>query len=231
MTKGQGKGRGMLQMDTWMPARRPGQPRNTNIKPIIVKELVQNEQKPETNGTLENGSSVKTAHPTPPTPKGPKILIAKYNYEANKANPGGFEEMSITAGERLTFVASHPVNPYWWEALKETGEIAFIPATYVMILEEKVTSLPWLEERKAEKEKVEQEKIASRSTGFGAPEKTVFKPYSSAYTNPEKDSSNNKPEYFCELCNKQLNGPKPYEAHIVSKAHKDEVEAASAYVS
>lgn len=74
-----------------------------------------------------------SALPAPPSPKGSKILIAKYNYEANSGKPGGFEEMSIAAGERLTYVASHPVNPYWWEAQKETGEIAFIPATYVMV--------------------------------------------------------------------------------------------------
>ena len=31
--------------------------------------------------------------------------------------------------------------------------------------------------------------------------------------------------WYCEVCNKQLNGPKPYQAHIVSRAHKDELEA------
>lgn len=61
MTKGPGKGRGMLQMETWVPARRPGQPRDPTIKPVSVKELVQSEsdQKPIKNGSLENGSSIK----------------------------------------------------------------------------------------------------------------------------------------------------------------------------
>ena len=30
-------------------------------------------------------------------------------------------------------------------------------------------------------------------------------------------------QYYCEVCEKQLNGPKPYQAHMNSKAHKEEV--------
>ena len=29
--------------------------------------------------------------------------------------------------------------------------------------------------------------------------------------------------YYCEVCEKQLNGPKPFQAHMASKAHKEEV--------
>lgn len=57
MTKGQGKGRGMLQMETWVPARRPGQPRDLTIKPVIVRELFQSEEQKTHNGTVENGSA------------------------------------------------------------------------------------------------------------------------------------------------------------------------------
>ena len=35
--------------------------------------------------------------------------------------------------------------------------------------------------------------------------------------------------YYCAICQKQLNGPKPYGAHMTSKAHKEEVEIAKDY--
>lgn len=31
-------------------------------------------------------------------------------------------------------------------------------------------------------------------------------------------------KYYCEVCDKQLNGPQPYKAHMYSKAHKEAVE-------
>ena len=51
----------------------------------------------------------------------------------------------------------------------------------------------------------------------------LFLAYSGANTGP----SNQLKQYYCEICDKQLNGPKPYQAHMVSKAHKEEVEAQS----
>ena len=30
-------------------------------------------------------------------------------------------------------------------------------------------------------------------------------------------------DYYCEVCAKKLNGPVPYQAHLKSKAHKEEV--------
>lgn len=30
-------------------------------------------------------------------------------------------------------------------------------------------------------------------------------------------------QYYCEVCDKQLNGPKPYQAHMSSKAHREEL--------
>ena len=30
-------------------------------------------------------------------------------------------------------------------------------------------------------------------------------------------------QYYCEVCVKQLNGPKPYQAHMASRAHKEEL--------
>lgn len=57
-----------------------------------------------------------------------------------------------------------------------------------------------------------------------------FKPYKSAYaknglaeTDAEKED--NLKKYYCDVCQKQLNGPQPFIAHMNSKAHKEEVEA------
>ena len=50
----------------------------------------------------------------------------------------------------------------------------------------------------------------------------LFSAYGGATT-----TGNQPKQYYCEICDKQLNGPKPYQAHMVSKAHKEEVEAQS----
>ena len=31
--------------------------------------------------------------------------------------------------------------------------------------------------------------------------------------------------FYCEVCNRKFNGPIPYDAHLNSKAHKEEVAA------
>ena len=56
----------------------------------------------------------------------------------------------------------------------------------------------------------------------------VLKPYVSAYNRQEKSEQSKATEndYYCSVCDKKLNGPKPYAAHMVSKAHKEEVQIA-----
>jgi len=54
----------------------------------------------------------------------------------------------------------------------------------------------------------------------------AYKPYKSAY---DKDSAPANKQYYCEVCEKQLNGPQPYNAHMKSKAHREELEAAGIY--
>ena len=46
----------------------------------------------------------------------------------------------------------------------------------------------------------------------------TYKPYKSSYNHGQEDMPN---KYYCDICEKQLNGPKPYGAHMVSKAHKE----------
>ena len=42
-----------------------------------------------------------------------------------------------------------------------------------------------------------------------------------AYGNNNKSLT--EENYFCEICDKKLNGPIPYDVHLKSKAHKEEV--------
>lgn len=59
-----------------------------------------------------------------------------------------------------------------------------------------------------------------------------YKPYKSAYAPKEKENSSadeDASKYYCRVCDKQLNGPIPYSAHLNSKAHKEEVEIQASY--
>ena len=59
-----------------------------------------------------------------------------------------------------------------------------------------------------------------------------YKPYQSAYDTREKENASTEDDqsrYYCRVCEKQLNGPIPYGAHVNSKAHKEEVENAADY--
>ena len=56
-----------------------------------------------------------------------------------------------------------------------------------------------------------------------------WKPYKSAYGPKETEttttaSSGDDEQYYCKICEKQLNGPIPYNMHLNSKAHKEELE-------
>ncbi|KAJ8310080.1 hypothetical protein KUTeg_011945 [Tegillarca granosa] len=93
----------------------------------------------------------------------------------------------------------------WSKIRTEDGQEGYVPSSYIMVLEEELTSLPWL------KQPVETEQQAAE-----------WKPYKSAYSkeNPEEKV---KAKYFCDVCQKDFNGPQPYSAHMNSKAHKEEV--------
>ena len=46
-----------------------------------------------------------------------------------------------------------------------------------------------------------------------------------AYTvNQVKPAPGSKRQYYCEICDKQLNGPTPYNMHMASKMHREEEE-------
>lgn len=166
-------------------------------------------------------------------------LIAKYNYKANIGRPGGFDELSLKQSENLTLIRKghqETNNMLWWEVRNEGGEQGFVPANYCMVLEEKLTALPWLETKRIQDEKEEQKRLATvevekknrGNIGFGAPENYTapVKQYISAYSVGEtpQNSAMAKKEYYCDICDKNLNGPTPYKMHMSSKAHREEVE-------
>ena len=76
-----------------------------------------------------------TGSPALPTQNGdkPVRLLAKYNYQCNPNRSGGFDELTVTQGEKLEFSRAHPTNPHWWEARNDNGDIGFVPATYMMV--------------------------------------------------------------------------------------------------
>ena len=56
-----------------------------------------------------------------------------------------------------------------------------------------------------------------------------FKPYKSAYAKEKAPEPTETERYYCEVCAKDFNGPRPYEMHLNSKNHKEEVENAAHY--
>lgn len=157
-----------------------------------------------------------TSKPKPPdvevTFVSGQIILAKYSYKANKDSPLG-TELSVNQGDKVVFVSVHPSNSHWVLAQAEEGE-GYLPTKYLMPAKDKITSLPWL------KNAPPQEQVES-----------VYQPYQSAYN--KQGSSSNEPaastKYACDVCGKDFNGPHPYSSHMNSKAHREEVEAQSAY--
>jgi len=217
-------GRGILRFTSWEPCRLPGQANNSNDAYIrqetAQKQCVENGSSNHVNaekyGTSENTSSNAVPEsPIAPIQNGnkPVKMLAKYNYKENPARTGGFDELTVTQGEKLEFIRAHPSNPYWWEARNNNGDVGFVPSTYMMIMEDKISTLPWL----ADKKQPEDEEEKRPEGKFGEP---AFKPYVSAYGNNKNNSSEN---FYCDVCDKKLNGPIPYKMHLNSKAHKEEV--------
>lgn len=164
-------------------------------------------------------------------------MIAKYSYTGKHGRPGGFDEISIKQGEKLKLICKghEPTkNPLWWEVINERGEQGFVPASFCMIIEKAPTALPWLENKRLQEEQEEKKKEAELETrrgtstfGAPAPGPPKIKEYKSAYstsTPQPRNKAEAAKEYYCEICDKNLNGPQPYKAHMSSKAHREEVE-------
>lgn len=59
----------------------------------------------------------------------------------------------------------------------------------------------------------------------------AYKPYKSAYVKDPAPgtvpaaAAAAASRWYCEVCAKSFNGPQPYNAHMLSRAHKDELAA------
>lgn len=203
-----GRGRGILGLTDLTPCRKPG----------------------SSCGAAKN-ESVKADECTSQE-AAIKLVVAMYSYTADPKAPGGFAELSLKQGESLVLLGEHSSNEHWWEVKNEDGQTGFVPSSYLIVKDD--TVLPWLslsslkseeEERQLRLRRLKQEAMASQGKGLGPAPKNlppVHKPYISSY------DSNNKlkagpSQYYCEVCDKHLNGPQPYKAHMASKAHKEEL--------
>lgn len=204
-------GRGVLALHSWEPLRRPGSVSNL---------------KPKDHSKNPNSNQVQQI-PTPPnTRHGPNpTLLAKYSYQAKPDQPGGFPEMTVKQGQKVQFLEVHPEQSLWWHVREQNGgNTGYVPASYMLILDDKPSSLPWLENKRLEEKKKEQSQ--PKNGMFANTPVIPWKPYVSAYSGGSTTAGPGQvKQYYCEVCDKQLNGPKPYQAHMVSKAHKNELEA------
>jgi len=237
--KGRGRGRGVLALTSFEPLPRPNKTLQSNNKPL--NNITNNDQK--VNGNQKPTKDIRsnvTVHKIN-TPNKHDIdglqILAKYNFTGNPDKPGGFEELCMKQGDKLTLLnkGHAPSGNYlWWEVRNDDGKQGFVPANYCLILETKPTELPWLESKRLVEEKSQQEEEKRRKETtpgvFGAPldtnaRKTVIKQYKSAYTeNQVKPAPGSKKLYYCDICDKQLNGPTPYNMHMASKMHREEEE-------
>jgi len=153
--------------------------------------------------------------------KGDGDLLAKFNYKAQPGEPGGFPELTIKQGEKLLLICKgheKTKNPHWWEVRNERGEQGYVPGKYVLELEKSMKGLPWLENKRMLEEKEEKERLAKEENAAQA-----LKKYQSAYDNGLLTAEECR-EFYCKVCDKNLNGPIPYKMHMRSKAHLEEVD-------
>lgn len=227
-----GARRGVFGLESWAPLRAPGQPETLPVnvlnhddrqKQQLQKQLQQQQllyaaqstvvpnrtAEQLANSSVENSNATKSLS----APSAKQRLVAKYNYVANVDSPlGKHTEVNLNQFDKMTMVAPHPHQEYWYFVEMDDGRRGYVPANYVMPFEEKVTSLPWLANRVVEP--------------LPPVSNMPYKPYKSAYDKDTADTTPANRQYFCEVCQKQLNGPQPYTAHMNSRAHREEVELA-----
>lgn len=254
-----GRGRGLRSSQPYKPCRRPGQTSTPSKDQSSVSDVQTDLSKcsislasQSRSGTAHvadessyaagngNGSSTKVSADSVMSSakessgdrmlsaagmkSGITKLRAKYSYKANPESPLGQTELSVKQGQELVFLETCADNEMWWrvQTTEDQPQEGFVPASYVELPAEKAAGLPWL----AAKQSAEEKELPKC--------KPEWKPYVSAYNRdgdvtPGNASCANKDQYYCKWCDKQLNGPKPYGAHITSKAHKEEVDLAKEY--
>ncbi|OWF52323.1 uncharacterized protein LOC110447907 [Mizuhopecten yessoensis] len=207
-----GCGRGVFGLIDWTtPLRRPAALKNFQDAPVSPGVTSpQSCTSPFSPFPISPGNAVGSWADAMESPSAKKFkcgdkLLMKYSYTANEDSPLDQPELNVCQQDYIEFVCFHADNQLWSRVCNANGKEGYVPTDYLMIVEEQVNSLPWLP-KSAE---VQQEKVE-------------YKPYKSAYqSNMAKESS--KQQYTCDICCREFNGPLPYNAHMKSKAHMEEV--------
>jgi len=67
-------------------------------------------------------------------PPGKQRLIAKYAYVANMNSPlGQNAEIDLCQYDKMSMIASHPEQEFWWLVEMDDGRRGYVPANYVMV--------------------------------------------------------------------------------------------------
>lgn len=151
-------------------------------------------------------------------------MLAKYSYKANTESPLGQTELDLTQKEEVVYIRRHPAEELWAFVRRSDGGEGYVPFSYLYDLNASVTGMPWLESKK--------EKLEAEVESLPKPTGGTYKPYVSAYSREQgggNSGGSGEEKYRCDLCNKDFNGPLPLQAHMSSKAHREEVELLSDY--
>jgi len=61
-------------------------------------------------------------------------LVAKYAYEANVNSPLGKDtELNLCQLDKMTMIAPHPYEEFWWLVEMDDGRRGYVPSNYVMV--------------------------------------------------------------------------------------------------
>lgn len=67
-------------------------------------------------------------------PPAKQRLIAKYNYAAIVDSPlGKHTELDLCQFDKMTMIAPHPHQAYWYFVEMDDGRRGYVPANYVMV--------------------------------------------------------------------------------------------------
>lgn len=208
-----GCGRGVFGLIDWTtPLRRPAALKNFADAPISPGVTSpQSVTSPFSPFPISPGNAVGSWADAVESPSstqkfspGDKLMV-KFSYTANVNSPLDQAELNVSQKDNVEFIDFHADNKLWSCVRDRSGKQGYVPTDYLMIVEDNVNALPWLP-KSAE---IPQEKVE-------------YKPYKSAYqTNMAKETA--KQNYICDVCCREFNGPMPYNAHMKSKAHLEEV--------
>lgn len=230
-----GRGRGVLGLSDVISSRRPGEkmaplPATSETPDTSARSSSAAITAERASRKTDEGGDAGKKENSSRSGGGGAVIVVLYDYIADPSSPGGFTELNIKAGQILEYQGEQKNNEHWWRVRDEDGNTGCVPASYV--IKKEAQALPWLElaalneERTERKERVKrllQQKAADEGKGFGPVPKSVPKPYVSTYNKSGAISAPGGKQYYCEVCEKQLNGPKPYQAHMASKSHREEL--------